>query len=170
MRALLLLPAAAALLGHPPGALGAVNEYVVSSSPPGVVDSTTIHFDEVLPTGATIKWQQADLGNYGLPVSGYRLRYSADRDFPKVTTPTHLPTPANDAMDPSTDAWSDVPGVSSGAETDYQVRPLPTHSAAHVLISLFTPLLCTGGDLVPDARPRAGRAVPVPDPGAQPLR
>ena len=146
MRALLLLPAAAALLGHPPGALGAVNEYVVSSSPPGVVDSTTIHFDEVLPTGATIKWQQADLGNYGLPVSGYRLRYSADRDFPKVTTPTHLPTPANDAMDPSTDAWSDVPGVSSGAETDYQVRPLPTHTRPRTCSSAFSRRCCAQGE------------------------
>lgn len=105
------------------GTLAEVNEFVVASSPPGKVDGATIHFDNVLPTGATIKWEQPDLGTWKLPIQGYRIRFSADRDFPRVLTPTHAPIPQNDAMDPSSDAWSDVPGVSSGSETDYQVRP-----------------------------------------------
>ncbi len=100
-----------------------INEYVVASSLPGKVDSATIHFDEIVPTGATIKWEQPDLGTWKLPIHGYRIRFSADFDFPRVMTPTHAPIAANDAMDPSSDAWSDVPGVSSGTETDYQVRP-----------------------------------------------
>ena len=126
-----LLPVLLLAGGHI--ALAEVNEYVLSSSPPGKVDGSTIHFDDVVPTGATIKWEQADLGPWKLPVRGYRIRFSADRDFPRVVTPTHAPIAANDAMDPSSDAWSDVPGVSSGSETDYQVRPPSPLSALRTL-------------------------------------
>eukprot|EP01044_Picomonas_judraskeda_P029607 COSAG03_NODE_10321_length_657_cov_2.582437_2_plen_126_part_01 len=86
------------LLGR---AHAAFNDYVVAASPPGQVDGSKIHFDEVVPTGATIQWEQPDLGTWKLPVHGYRIRYSADRDFPKVLTPTHAPIATNAAMDPS---------------------------------------------------------------------
>ena len=78
----------AALL-HPRPAHAAVNEYVLASSPPGRVDGASVHFTDVLPTGAVVKWAVPPLGDWGLPIVGYRLRMSTERDFPKTLSPTH---------------------------------------------------------------------------------
>jgi hypothetical protein len=118
----------AALL-HPRPAHAAVNEYVLASSPPGRVDGASVHFTDVLPTGAVVKWAVPPLGDWGLPIVGYRLRMSTERDFPKTLSPTHAPVPAGDAMDPTSSAWEDVAGVSAGGETSYQVRRLLSQRA-----------------------------------------
>ena len=163
----------AALL-HPRPAHAAVNEYVLASSPPGRVDGASIHFTDVLPTGAVVKWAVPPLGDWGLPIVGYRLRMSTERDFPKTLSPTHAPVPAGDAMDPTSSAWEDVAGVSAGGETSYQVRLASAPNGRRLPSPLYTPCapaagrLFAGADVVPHPRPRARRALPHPGAGVQP--